>query len=288
MRVILAGASGAVGRHLITQLDEAGHDVIGLTRRPGSLAGTPATEVIADVADRRATLTALHGITANAVIHHAVPQNRPAYRRSELRTANRMRIEGTSTLIAAARQAGAKRFVIASSVHGYGFADHGRGYITENASFGSMPGPDADAEQVALRSAEQQARAVGGVCLRFGLFYGTGTDAPVSARASGVLPWIHPQDAATATLLALTRGGKSVALNIVDNTPATWGEVQAAQVVGAGRPVRAPDWLLKVTEPCVYPLMTATNMRVSNERAKAKLRWRPRFGSYAEGLSAAT
>jgi len=286
MRVILAGATGAIGHHLVPQLVAAGHEVLGVTRHAGSLADTAATEIVADLSDRRGFLEALDGIRAQAIIHQAVPQTRPPFRRSEMRAANRLRIEGTSTLVAAARQTGARRLVVASSINGYGYADHGRGWITEDGSFGRLSGGSADAEQRALRSSEQQCWSIDGVCLRFGLLYGAGVDARVSARAAGVLPWVHPRDAAAATVLALTRGGKGVAYNIVDDTPATWREVQTAQVVGAQRPVSAPRWLLKVSDPCAFPLMTRTNMRVSNARARAQLRWEPRFPSYRDGLAA--
>src|ERR1019366_9554993 len=114
MKVLLAGASGAIGRHLVTQLIKAKHEVIGITRTPGSLASTGAREVVADVLDRASLLGALDGIRADAVIHQLTSLKKAPSTRRAMGETNRLRAEGTSTLIAAARRVGAKKFVAAS------------------------------------------------------------------------------------------------------------------------------------------------------------------------------
>ena len=69
MRVLLAGASGDIGRHLIPALLAAGHDVVGVTRHPGSLAHFEATELVADLGDRNEFLAGIEGESFDAVIH---------------------------------------------------------------------------------------------------------------------------------------------------------------------------------------------------------------------------
>src|ERR1700712_1001088 len=155
MRVVLAGASGAIGRYLVPQLIEAKHDVIGITRTPGSLDGTGAREVVADILDRPALFAALTGTRADAVIHQVTALAKAPSTLHDMRDTNRLRAEGTSALIAAARQVGAKKFVAASFFGGYGLTDHGREPLTESAPFGEEDGT-ADPVQRALLSLEQQ------------------------------------------------------------------------------------------------------------------------------------
>src|ERR1700761_5595743 len=100
MRVLLAGASGAIRRYLVPQLIAAKHDVIGITRTAGSLAGTGAREIVADVLDRPALLAALAGVKADAVVHQLTSLTKPPVTYKSMRETNRLRAEGTSTLIA--------------------------------------------------------------------------------------------------------------------------------------------------------------------------------------------
>ena len=140
MRVVLAGASGAIGRLLVPRLIAAKHEVIGITRTPGSLASTGAREVVADVLHRDALLEALAGIKADAVIHQLTALRKAPSSMRDMRDTNRLRAEGTSTLIAAARLVGATKFVAASFFGGYGLTDHGRTPLTEDAPFGDVDG----------------------------------------------------------------------------------------------------------------------------------------------------
>src|ERR1700709_2415218 len=158
MRVIVAGASGAIGRHLVPMLITAGHSVIGITRTPGSLAGPRAKEVVADVLHRPALLAALAKIRADAVIHQVTALAKTPKTARSMRPTNRLRAEGTSSLIALAREVGAKKFVAGSFFGGYGLKDLGRKALTESAPFGERDG-QADGVQAALLSLEQQVHA---------------------------------------------------------------------------------------------------------------------------------
>ena len=287
MRVLLAGATGDLARELLPQLIAAGHDVVGITRTAGALAGTQASEIVADVTDRNEFLAAVEGERFDAVINELTALKRAPLRFADMRETNRLRLEGTSTLIAAAKMTGATKFVAASVFYGYGFHDHGGATLTERSVFGELTHDRLDPIFDALTSLEQQVRAFGGVVLRYGLFYSSqGAIPPVAPDAHGVLPFIHLADAAAATVLALEKGTPKSVYNIVDNTPATWHDVQQARAVVAGKSlVVLPAWLLRVVAPFGSQLMTRTSMVVSNRKAKLQLGWVPRYPSYVEGLA---
>src|ERR1700748_853387 len=161
MRVLLAGASGAIGHYLVHQLLEAKHELIGLARTPVSLSGTGVREIVADVLDRSALLGALDGVKADAVVHQLTALSKPPLSHKDMRMTNRLRTEGTSALIAAARKVGAKKLVAASFFGGYGYNDLGRDPLTESAAFGEQDGRN-DSGLLALLSLEQQVRALRG------------------------------------------------------------------------------------------------------------------------------
>jgi nucleoside-diphosphate-sugar epimerase len=289
MRVLLAGASGEMGRHLIPLLVEAGHEVTGVTRRRGSLRGTGANEAVADVLDRAPFKAALLGQRFDAVINELTSLSKTPTRYRHMRATNRLRTEGTSALIAAARRSGATKFVTASIFLGYGLTDNGEQPIGERAAFADLTGDRIDEVLRALISNEQQVHAFGGIALRYGLFYGTRPVPFVCAGWAGTLPFVHVEDAAAATVLALDSGRRGAVYNIVDDVPASWSDVQRAAAVAAGTraPVALPAWLIRLVAPYSAELITATSMRVSNASARRDLRWMPRYPSYHDGLQAA-
>jgi nucleoside-diphosphate-sugar epimerase len=291
MKVLLAGASGAIGRYLVPQLTEAKHEVIGIVRTPGSLASTGAREVVADVLDRDALLAALDGIRADAVIHQLTSLKKAPTTSRAMRETNRLRAEGTSTLIAAARKVGAKKFVAASFFGGYGLFDHGREPLTEEAPFGELEGR-ADAVQLALLSLEQQVRAFGGVTLRFGLFYDSTTTAvsPVARSWDGVLPMLHVSDAAAATVRALTKYKAGAVYNIADDHPLSYRDREIARASAAGLrpPLQLPDGLLRAVAPFGALLLTRTSVALATDRATTVLGWKPQFPSLLDALGVDT
>lgn len=287
MRVLLAGATGAIGRYLVPLLVAAGHEVTGVVRTAGALAGTGASEIQGDVTRRRQFLDAVSPLKFDAIIHQLSALVRTPVSFADMASTNRLRSEGTSTLIAAARLTGATKFVVASNVYGYGFWDHGRRVIDEEYPFGQLPGTKLDAVQKSLLSAEQQARAFGGVALRYGLFYrGRGPMPSVASDWDGVLPFVHIEDAAAATALALTTGVPGRAYNIVDDEAVSWRALHEARsnALDLPDPARLPSWLIRSVAPFRAHLITATAMKVSNARARSELGWQPRFANYHEAL----
>jgi nucleoside-diphosphate-sugar epimerase len=289
MRVIVAGASGAIGQVLLPQLLAAKHEVFGITRRAGSLDGTGAHEIVADVMDRPALLAGVKGVKADAVVHQLTALKKAPRSMADMRETNRLRSEGTSSLIAAARATGAKKFVAASIFYGYGFGALGPTPLDETARFGSR---DRENEAVirALVSLEEQVRAAGGVALRYGLFYGGSEGvSPVSKTAAGVLPMVHLADAASAVAVALMKSKAGEVYNIADEHPVTWREREEAiaKVAGGRAPMKLPDAVLRLAAPFGSQLMTRTSVPMTSQKARAELGWKPQFESIGEWAGSA-
>src|SRR5262245_48890837 len=171
MRVLLAGASGAVGTPLTRQLIAAGHQVVGVTRSQANaqrLRNAGAEAVVADVMDRESLLTAVRDVRADAVMHQLTALGTRKLVNA-MQGTNILRTTGTAHLLAAARAVGAHRFLTQSIVFGYGYRDHGPHVITEDDPFGEpVSGPLAPAV-AAMRSTEEQvftADEIEGVALR--------------------------------------------------------------------------------------------------------------------------
>ncbi len=302
MRVLLAGASGAVGTPLTRQLTAAGHQVVGITRSQGNaerLRGVGAEAVVADVMDRGNLLSAVRDVRADAVMHQltAFGTRNPW---KAVPGTNALRTTGTAHLLAAARVVGAHRFLTQSIVFGYGPRDHGPRVIIEDDPFGEPAPGLLGTGMAAIRSTEEQvfsAEEMEGIALRYGAFYGqdSGTRMitnlvrkrrlPVPASGGGFVSFIYLDDAAAATVAALEKGRAGQAYNIVDDEPARWADYldALAAELGARRPWRVPTWLLRPI-PYLHAIMT-TSMRVSNAKARHELGWAPAVPTYREGIT---
>jgi nucleoside-diphosphate-sugar epimerase len=109
MRVLVAGATSALGRPLVRRLVRAGHEVIGTThspRRRSLVERLGGQGLVLDALDRAAVAAAVAQARPDAVIHAltALPPAGPV-RLRELAATNRLRVEGTANLVAAAQQA---------------------------------------------------------------------------------------------------------------------------------------------------------------------------------------
>jgi nucleoside-diphosphate-sugar epimerase len=302
MKVLLAGATGTLGGPLLAALHTSGHDVIGITRTQHGAEVVTARggrPVIADVLDRDALLRAVDGIEAEAVVHELTALKKPPAKFSDMSQTNRLRTQGSSNLLDAAREVGATRFLTQSIVLGYGYRDVGA--VDEHTPFGVLAGDATDEPIRAMVSAEQQAfdaSGIDGIALRYGLFYGEDVATmvgmlnrrllPVPIRWRGTLGLIHHADAASATVAALERGTGGRAYNIVDDTPVSWREYveTVARTRRAKSPLALPGWLLRTAAPYAGALMTRVNMQVSNRRARQELAWIPQYPNVAAGLAA--
>ena len=280
MHVLLAGSTGAIGPRLVRRLRDAGHEVTGLARSRAQLN--------VDLLDRDAVLAAVDGREFDAIIHQATAMRLGPATHGQMVRTNQLRSEGTSTLLAVARETGATKFVSASVFLGYGFLDHGVTPLTEEDAFGFRTGTSSDQVHSAILSNEQQVLAFGGTVLRYGLFYGDHAGAVATASDfNGVIPLIHLEDAAAAAVSAIQRG-KNTAYNIADDHPVSWREFQEARAISEGRrfPVALPSWALRAAAPFGAELLTRTSMRLSTAKARRDLRWKPEYPSFAEGLAA--
>jgi len=301
MKVVLAGATGALGHPLTQALQAAGHDVVGVTRTAMGaerLQGWGAGSITADVMDRDALLRAVDGRRADAVISELTALKKTPLRHRDMDATNALRVTGTTHLLEAAQAMGASRFLTQSIVFGYGYRDHGGAPLTETAPFGVPAGDAFDAHLAAMVSTEQQAFAadgIDGVALRYGLFYG-GDLAEVVARlrkralpvsrTGGVLPFVHHDDAAAATVAALQHARRGEAYNVVDDHPVRFAELLTGIARGhhAPVPLALPGGLLRMLAPYGGAVMTKVSMHVSNTKAATELGWRPQYPSWVDAL----
>jgi nucleoside-diphosphate-sugar epimerase len=308
MRIFVAGATGALGRRLVPLLVERGHQVTAMTRTAGKAAGLRAAgaePVVADALDREAVLRAVTAARPEVVVHQLTAlASTTSMRRFDQGFAltNRLRTEGTDHLLAAARAAGARRFV-AQSFAGWPFARVGGPVKTEDDPLDPDPPAELRRTLDAIRHLEAAvlgAEGIEGVVLRYGGFYGPGTSAgeggylledlrrrriPIVGAGTGVWSFVHIDDAAAATAAAVERGAPGV-YQIVDDDPAPVAEwlPALAAAVGAPPPRRVPVWLARlVAGEHVVVLMTEAR-GASNAKARRELGWRPVWRSWRQGF----
>jgi nucleoside-diphosphate-sugar epimerase len=303
MRVFVAGASGAIGTRLVPFLTGAGHEVIGTHNSSASaerVLALGARPIALDLLDPRAVREAVLEAEPDAIVHQATALASARFGRSLDRTfaqTNRLRSEGTDALLAAAREAGVSRFV-AQSFASYRYAREGGPVKTEDDPLDPTPPPNTLETNAAMRHLDEAVTAAGGIALRYGGFYGGPNDglvAPVRKRqfpivgdGGGVMSFIHLDDAAAATVLALDHQGPAI-YNIVDDEPAPvrdWLPV-LADALGAKPPRRLPAWLARLFGGHAAVVMGTESRGASNAKAKRELGWTLRYPSWRDGFFAA-
>jgi len=309
MKIFLAGASGALGRQLVPVLRAAGHDVVGTTRsaaKAQELQATGAEPVVLDALDADAVRQAVTDARPDVVMHQLTAISEPNFKNLDASFAatNRLRTDGLDHLLAAAREAGATRF-IAQSFTGWPNERSGSAPKTEHDRLDPRPAKNSEQSLAAIRhveSAVSGAEDIEGVVLRYGAFYGPGTDLgpggamlemvrrrqlPIVGGGAGVFSFIHIADAASATAAAVERGGRGI-YNIVDDEPApvsTWLPY-LAEAIGAKPPRRLPAWLARpMLGELGLNVMTAARGS-SNAKAKRELGWTPAYPSWRDGFGA--
>lgn len=306
MKVLLAGAAGAIGRPLVPLLLAAGHEVVGTTRREeraAALRAAGAEAVVCDLLEPGRAREVVHRVRPDVVIDELT--SLPAdfdLRRKDLYDANdRIRSAGTAALLEAAVEAGVRRYVLQSIAFLY--APEGGAVKDEDArAWDDAPAPFGRSVNVLLENERKVAAApLDGLVLRYGFFYGPGTyyagDGAVAAQVrarrfplvgrgrGATLSYVHVADAAAATVAAVERGAPGI-YNVVDDEPVRVGEwlPAYADALGAKPPRRVPTWLARlVAGP--YAVAAATMLRgASNAKAKRELGWSPSVPSWREGF----
>jgi nucleoside-diphosphate-sugar epimerase len=303
MRVFVAGASGAVGTRLVPQLIERGHEVIGTSRTPEKaerLRAAGAEPVVLDVLDRDAVREAVLQARPDGIIHEATALAGLSDMKHFDRTfalTNRLRTEGTDALLAAAWEAGVRLFV-AQSYAGWPYAREGGPVKTEEDPLDPTPVPAMRETLAAIRRLEEATVDFGGAALRHGGLYGAPDDVqldlvrkrrfPIVGDGGGIWSFVHLEDAATVTILALEQGAQGV-YNVVDDDPAPVREwlPALADATGAKPPRRVPAWLARLLagEPGI--VMMTESRGASNAKAKRELGWTLRYPSWREGFRSA-
>jgi len=317
MQIFVAGATGVIGRALVPQLVAGGHEVVGMTRSASKqdlVRSLGARPVVADALDPDAVAQAVASAEPEVIVHQLTALSGPMSIRDARRPdrsaaatmTNQLRTEATDHLLAAGRAVGARRFV-AQSFGAFRFARTGGPVHTEADPLDPNAPPAAmRTVQAAYLYLEQAVTTIEwgeGLALRYGGFYGPGTSisrapdammaAPIRKRrfpiigdGGGVFSYIHVEDAAAATALAVERGQPGI-YNVADDDPAPvreWLPVLAS-ALGAKPPRRVPRWLGRLLAGGAATAMMTEAQGASNEKAKRELGWKPHYASWRQGFA---
>ena len=304
MRVFVAGGTGVMGRRLVPQLAARGHQVTATTTSAGKLGVLEqlgAKGIVMDGLDAASVGEAVAAAGPDAIVHQmtalSVARNgRPNFRHPERFAAatNRLRTEGTDHLLAAAEASGVPR-VVAQSVASWTGTREGGWMTEEDAQPPEEVGPKLRGGIEALRHVEDVVVRAGGAVLRYGGFYGPGaTDDvvglvrkrqfPLVGSGTGYFNWVHLDDAASATVLAVEQQAKGL-FNLVDDEPAPVSEwlPYLAECAGAKPPRRVPRWLARLLAGEMVKVLTE-GRAFSNAKAKRELGWELRYPSWRQGF----
>ncbi len=308
MKIFVAGASGVIGRRLVPLLVEAGHEVVGMTRsstRAPLIERSGARAVVCDVFAGARLRDLLKAERPEVVIDQLtdLPKEvNPRKWREQLAGTNHLRTEGTRMLVDAALDTGVRRVVSQSWASAY--APAGGPVKSEDAPLNVGPeAPQAQREvAMAVLRVEQTVTTtpgIEGVALRYGYFYGPDTvfaadgsvaetvrrrGYPIVGDGGGVTSFVHVDDAAAATVLALS--GPTGVYNICDDEPARLAEWLPvyANALGAPPPHRVPAFLARILGGDMFVAMSTEQCGASNKRARRVLGFEPCFPSWRQGF----
>jgi nucleoside-diphosphate-sugar epimerase len=298
MRVLLAGATGVIGRQAVPVLTAAGHQVAGLARAPARL--TDAEVVVADALDATAVAGAVRWAAPDVIVHMltAIPDPvDPRHLARDMALTNRLRTQGTANLLAAA--GGAR--VIAQGV-AYAYDPAGSPVKDEDAPLWHPPSQFAPVVAAADEQ-ERRVTAAGGLVLRLGHLYGPGSSyapdgglarrlrggrLPLIGDGASMFSFIHAHDAATAILAAVDHPAASGVLNVVDDQPTLvhdWLPEMAA-MLGGPAPRHVPAWLAWLFVGGWGVAYMTGLAGASNAHACQQLDWKPTYSGWRDGLAA--
>jgi nucleoside-diphosphate-sugar epimerase len=309
MRIFVAGATGALGQRLVPLLVAAGHSVVGLTRTPEKAAlvrALGAESVVANGLDAKAIDAAVASARPEVILHQMTDLKGAADLRNfdrAFRASNRLRTQGTDHLMAAAKVAGVRRLV-AQSFCGWPYARTGGPVKSEADPLDRDPPRELRRTLAAIRHLESivtRSLDVEGIVLRYGAFYGPDTGvfdgpfvaqvrrrrAPLIGDGGGWWSFVHIDDAAAATVLAIERGKAGNVYNIVDDDPARARDwlPALARVLGAKPPFNVPAWIPRFLGADHLVTMMTEGRAGSNAKARLELGWQPAHPSWRRGFA---
>jgi nucleoside-diphosphate-sugar epimerase len=299
VRVFVAGGTGVIGRRLVPQLVARGHQVTATTTsaaKLGLLQQLGAGGVVMDGLDAVSVGAAVAAARPDAIVHQMTGLSEAHAGKPNLRkpdrffaTTNRLRSEGTDHLLAAAEATGVTNFV-AQSFGAFNGIREGGWVKTEEDPLWVVEGTKA------ISHLEDMVVKAGGAVLRYGGLYGPGANDdqvklvrkrlfPLVGGGTGYFSWVHVDDAASATVLAVEQEAKGV-FNIVDDEPAPVSEwlPYLAACAGAKPPRRLPKWLARLLAGEMVVGMMTEGRGFSNAKAKRQLGWQPRYPSWRQGF----
>jgi len=299
MRVFVAGGTGVMGRRLVPQLVARGHQVTATTTSAGKLGlleQLGAEGIVMDGLDAAAVGEAVAAAWPDAIVNQMTALSeahagKPNLRKADrfFATTNRLRSEGIDHLLAAAEGTGVS-YVIAQGHASMNGIRKGGWVKTEEDPLEVVEGTKA------INHLEDVVVTAGGAVLRYGGFYGPGANDdqvklvgkrlfPLVGRGTGYVSWVHVDDAASATVLAVEQKAKGV-FNIVDDEPAPVSEwlPYLAECAGAKPPRRVPRWLARLLAGEMVVGMMTEGRGFSNAKAKRELGWELRYPSWRQGF----
>jgi len=310
MRVVVAGATGAIGKQLVPRLVAAGHEVHGMTRseaKQAMLAELGAVPVVADALDPEQVAEVVAGAKPDVLVHELTSIGALDMRHfdRDFAVTNRLRTEGTDHLLSAGQAVGVRRFVAQSAIYGF-YARTGGAVKTEDDPLDPSPPRESRESLAAVRHLEDAvlgAHWTEGIVLRYGAFYGPGTSMapgeeqfemvrkrkfPLVGNGGGVWSFIHIADAADATAAAVDHGTRGI-YNVVDDDPAPVAEWLPALALelGAKKPMRVPRFVGRMFAGETGAAFMTEIRGASNAKAKRELAWRPAHPTWRQGFAAA-
>jgi len=305
MRVFVAGGTGVVGRRLVPQLVARGHEVTATTTSEAKLsllAELGAEGVVMNGLDAASVGEAVATAAPDVIVNEmtaisAAHSGKPNFRHFDrwFAPTGRLRTEGSDHLIAAAEATGVSHMVAQSYADWNGIRE-GSWVKTEEDPLDPLAGTVAQGTAESIAHLEESVLAFGGAALRYGGLYGPGaTDDqvelirrrqfPLVAGGPGYASWVHLDDAASATVLAVEQKATGV-FNIVDDEPAPASEwlPYLAESAGAKPPRRVPAWLARLFAGELAVTIMTEGRAFSNAKAKRELGWELRYPSWREGF----
>jgi nucleoside-diphosphate-sugar epimerase len=280
-------------------LVDRGHEVVATTTTPGKvrlLRELGAEGVVMDGLDAAAVGEAVAAARPDVIVNqmtglaeaHAGTVN-PRRPERFFAATNRLRSDGIDHLLAAAEAMGGVHVVS----QGHASMNGGRqgGWVkTEDEPLEAIAGT------AAVNHLEEAVVRAGGAVLRYGGFYGAGAQddqvalvrrrlVPIVGRGTGWFSWVHVDDAASATVLAVEQRARGV-FNIVDDEPAPVSEwlPYLAECAGAKPPRRIPVWLARLVAGEMMTSVMTDGRAFSNAKARRELGWEPAYPSWREGF----
>lgn len=299
MRIFVAGGSGVLGRRLVPQLVARGHEVTATTTSAGKL------ELLRQLGAEGVVMDGLNAASVGEAVAAARPDvivnqmtalsethaGKPSMRKPErfFAVTNRLRSDGMDHLLAAAEATGVSHVVAQGHASMNG--------IRQGSWIKTEDDPLADIEGTrAIQHLEDVVTKAGGAVLRYGAFYGPGANddqvkmvgkrmLPLVGAGTGYVSWVHLDDAASATVLAVEQKATGV-FNIVDDEPAPVSQwlPYLAECTGSKPPRRVPAWLAKLLAGEMAVEMMTQGRGFSNAKAKRELGWTLRYPSWRQGF----